>query len=145
MNNTTTDSNAYQLIRELRFTRIICMISSALTICLLIGGIFLFHRVEKLSQMCEPAMEKISEIDVDSFNSTMDRVNTSLEDVNWNQIAEALNKLDVDALNEAIEGLDTKEFSEALTNLNDAVENIRGLSEKLNALTAPLFGRIAQN
>lgn len=139
MNNNVTDSNTHQLMKELRFTRIVCMISSALTLFLLIGGIFLFGRVQELFKVCEPVVENLSGIDVENLNSTLDSINTSLESVDWEQVAEALGELDVEALNTAIEGLDTEELTEALQNLNDAADRLRQVGEKLSALTS-LFG-----
>lgn len=143
MENNVTDPVTRQLMKELKFTRIICMISSALTLCLLAGGVLLFGRVQKLAEICEPVVEKVSELDVESLNSTMDNINASLEEVDWQQVADALGELDVEALNSAIEGLDTEELTESLRNLNDAVDKVRELndklSEKMNSLSS-LFG-----
>lgn len=139
MNNNVTDPNTQRLIRELKITRTVCIISSALTLCLLVGGGFLFSRVQKIAEICEPVVEKVSALDVQSLNRTMDNVNASLEGVDWEQVAAALEKLDVEALNSAIEGLDTAELTESLKNLNDAVEKIREISEKLSSFGS-LFG-----
>ena len=136
MNNNVTDPNIQRLIRELKITRIACIIVSVLTLCLLAGGVFLFGRVQRMAEICEPVVEKISALDVESLNRTMDNVNASLEGVDWEQVAAALEKLDVDALNAAIEGLDTAELTQSLKNLNEAVEKIRELSEKLSSLSS---------
>lgn len=136
MNNNVTDSGTQRLIRELKITRIACIITSVLLLCLLAGGVFLFGRVQRMAEICEPVMEKVSALDVESLNRTMDNVNASLEGVDWEQVAEALEKLDVDALNSAIEGLDTAELTQSLKNLNEAVEKIRELSEKLSSFSS---------
>ena len=136
MNNNVTDPNIQRLIRELKITRIACIIVSVLTLCLLAGGVFLFGRVQRMAEICEPVVEKVSALDVESLNRTMDNVNASLEGVDWEQVAAALEKLDVDALNAAIEGLDTAELTQSLKNLNEAVEKIRELSEKLSSLSS---------
>ncbi len=144
MNKNLSDNKTDGLLRELKFTRIICMISSVLTLCLLLGGVILYGRVRELSEICEPAVEKISDIDMKSFNDTLNHVNATLERVDWEQVADSLGKLDVDAINSAIEGLDTKELSETLKNLNDAVEKIKELGERLSSLPAWLndkFGK----
>ena len=139
MNNSVTDPNIRQLIKELKITRIVCIITSALTICLLAGGMFLFGRVQRMAEICEPVIEKVSALDVESLNRTMDNVNASMEEVDWKQVADALDKLDVDALNSAIEGLDTTELTQSLKNLNEAVEKVREISEKLSSFSS-LFG-----
>lgn len=141
MENITTDSVTRQLMKELKFTRIICMISSTLTLCLLVGGVLLFGRVQKLAEICEPVVEKVSELDVESLNRTMDNINASLEEVDWQQVADALGELDVEALNSAIEGLDTEELTESLRNLNDVVDKVRELNEKMNSLFGGIFSK----
>ena len=144
MDNFTTDHGTQKLMRELRFTRIICMISSFLTLCLLAGGILLFGKVQELAEICRPVVEKVSELDVESLNDTMDNINASLETVDWEQMADALGELDVEALNSAIEGLDTEELSKSLKNLNDAVDKVQEISdmmsEKMNNLTSWVGG-----
>lgn len=132
MENSTVDISTQQLRKELRFTRIVCMVTSVLTIFLLAGGILLFGRVQELAAICEPVAEKVSELDVESLNDTLAHVNATLETVDWEQVADALGELDVDAINSAIEGLDTEELSKSLKNLNDAVEKIQEVSEKMN-------------
>lgn len=132
MENSTVDISTQQLRKELRFTRIVCMVTSVLTIFLLAGGILLFGRVQELAAICEPVAEKVSELDVESLNDTLAHVNVALETVDWEQVADALGELDVDAINSAIEGLDTEELSKSLKNLNDAVEKIQEVSEKMN-------------
>lgn len=140
MDNITTDPGTQKLIKELRFTRIICIISSLLTLCLLAGGILLFGKVQELVEICQPVVEQVSKLDVESLNDTMDHVNASLETVDWEQVANALGELDVDALNSAIEGLDTEELTKSLKNLNDAVDKVQEISEmmseKVNKLTS---------
>ncbi|MDE6014286.1 MAG: hypothetical protein K2H41_01105 [Acetatifactor sp.] len=141
MDYNAMDSSTSQLMKELRFTRIICIISSVLTFCLLVGGVFLFGKVQKLAEICEPAIEKISDVDVESLNETLDNVNASLESVDWEQVADVLGELDVDALNSAVEGLDTEELTEALQNLNDTVDKIKEVSEKMSSFGS-MFGGI---
>lgn len=141
MDYNAMDSSTSQLMKELRFTRIICIISSVLTFCLLVGGGFLFGKVQKLAEICEPAIEKISDVDVESLNETLDNVNASLESVDWEQVADVLGELDVDALNSAIEGLDTEELTEALQNLNDTVDKIKEVSDKMSSFGS-MFGGI---
>ncbi len=140
MDNITTDQVTQKLMKELKFTRIICMISSILTLCLLAGGILLFGKVQELAEICRPVVEKVSELDVKSLNDTMDNINASLETVDWEQVADALGELDVEALNSAIEGLDTEELTKSLKNLNDAVDKVQEISEmmseKVNKLTS---------
>ncbi|MCM1100712.1 MAG: hypothetical protein NC079_02820 [Clostridium sp.] len=119
-----------RLLKELRFTRIICMISSALTLFLLAGGAVLFSRVQKLEELCRPVVEQLAGVDVESFNATLNQVSQTLEDVDWERVSNVLGEFDVESFNAAMEGLNTEELSEGLENLNDAVEKIREISGK---------------
>lgn len=141
MSNIAMDSDTRRLMKELKLTQTICMVSSVLILCLLGGGIFLFGRVRELAKLCEPVVERLSVIDVESLNNTLEQVNASLEEVNLEQVADTLEQvagtveqLDVEALNAALEGLDAQELSESLRNLNDASEKIREIGEKINSL-----------
>lgn len=132
MDNIATNPETEQLRKELRRTRINCMISSFLSLILLAGGILLFGKIQELTEICRPVAEKVSQLDVGSLNETLDHINASLVTVDWEQVAEALGELDVDAINSAIEGLDTEELSRSLKNLNEAVEKIQEISEKMS-------------
>ena len=132
MDNMAMDSVTRQLMKELKFTRIICMILSVLTLCLLAGGLFLYGKVRKLAEICEPVVEQVSQLNVESLNKTLEHVNVSMETVDWQQVSDVL------------EGLDTEEISKSLKNLNDAADRIREVSENLSSL-AQWFGGLFHN
>ena len=107
MGNDTSESNMKQLKKELRLTRVFCAISSLLTLCLLVGGILLFCRLQPVVvflQDAKPVMEQLSQ-------------------------------LDVEAVNTALEGLDTETLSEAASNMNKAAETLETWGEKLSSFS----------
>lgn len=133
-----------KLRRELMFTRIMCMITSALTILLIAGGAYLFGQVRTIVQQAQPVMEQVAAVDVENVNETLRQVRSSLENVDLEEVADTLrqavdtlNGVDIEALNNAIEGLDTEELSRTLANLNEAVESLHKMEASLNSL----FGR----
>ncbi len=141
MNNDATEL-IDKLRRELRLTRILTLISILLTLCL-VGVVFYFQRTVQI--VVEPVTEQLSEMDTDTLNEAI----TNLEivsdelveaDIDWEKLAETVNSLDVDAINEAVEGLDTEELSEAIENLNDAIEALRDLGSGASSVTGWLFG-----
>lgn len=130
-----------KLRRELMFTRIMCMVTSALTILLLAGGAYLFGQVQTIAQQAQPVMEQVAAVDVENVNETLRQVRSSLENVDLKEVADTLkqavdtlNGVDIEALNNAIEGLDTEELSRTLANLNDAVESLHKMEDSLNML-----------
>lgn len=130
-----------KLRRELMFTRIMCMVSSALTILLLAGGVYLFGQVQTIAQQAQPVIEQVAAVDVENVNQTLRQVRSSLENVDLKEVADTLKQavdtldgVDIEALNSAIEGLDTEELSRTLANLNDAVESLHKVEDSLNML-----------
>lgn len=162
MGNNTSETSFNQLRKELRATRIFCVISSLLTGMLLVGGIFLYGQIKPIFELVEdtkPVIEEMAELDIDSVNLTLEQISYTLGTVDWQQVSDAvssvdwqqasdaigsvdwqavsdsLSELDVDAINEAIEGLDTEELSKAIENLNNTVEALEGLREKISSFT----------
>lgn len=108
----------------------------------------------------EPAVTQLSEVDVEVLNDTMEQMTAAFAEVDFEKLAQQIdeldveainakiealdvdtlnakiNALDIDAINKAIESLDTAELSEALTNLNDASEKVREISDKLKQVAS---------
>lgn len=133
-----------KLRRELMFTRIMCMITSALIIFLLVGGAYLFGQAKMIMKQVQPVMEQAAAVDVENVNETLRQVRASLESVDLDEAADTLkqavdtlNEVDIEALNSAIEGLDTEELSKTLENLNDAVESLHKMEDSFDSA----FGR----
>ncbi len=148
MNEQQTVGESEKLIRKLRrellFTRIMCLITSALTILLLAGGAYLLEQAKGIMMQVQPVLDQAAAVDVENVNETLRQVRESLEDVDLEQVAammeqavETLDEVDVEALNDAISGLDTKELSRTMANLNDVVESLRSVEDSLNRI----FGR----
>lgn len=133
MENRNEELAVERLARELRMTRIFCIISSALTICLLIGGFLIWNNIQPILsvvQEAKPIMEQLSALDVEEMNHTLEQVNVTLESVDWQQVSESLQELDVDAINEAVAGLDTEELTKAIENLNKVVSVLENWGNK---------------
>lgn len=130
-----------KLRRELVFTRIMCLVTSILTILLLVGGAYLLKQVKGIMVQVQPVLDQAAAVDVENANATLRQVRISLENVDLAQVAEmleqaveTLNEVDIEALNEAISGLDTEELSRTLVNLNDAVESLKQVEDSLNKI-----------
>lgn len=162
MNDNVLETSLNQLRKELRATRFFCVISSFLTGALLVGGVLLFGQIKPVFTFVEevqPVLEELSQLDMDGVNLTLEQISYTVSSVDWKQVSDAvssvdwqqvsdaigsvdwqtvsdsLSELDVDAINEAIEGLDTEELSKAIENLNNTVEALEGLREKISSFT----------
>ena len=144
MSEQNYDHQMKKLRRDLAFTRGVCIITSILTLLLLCGGGYLFLRMQGILENVQPILEQAAEVDIENVNETLWQLRTMLDTVDLDHAVEtmeqavaALDELDIDALNSAIEGLDTTELSEALTNLNDAVESLQRMEDSIGSV----FGR----
>lgn len=127
------------LKKELKFTRICCMVSSVLAVCLLAAVIILIVKLQPVYEFmntAEPAIGKISEIDVETLNETIETLNGTMGKVDWESLSNSLDALDVEAVNELIESYDPEEFSRTLDNLNSAIEMISSISEKFGSIAS---------
>lgn len=156
-----------KLRKELLLTRVFTMITSLLLVCLLVGGFFLYNKAQEYITYMEgyitqaedyieemrPAMEQLSQLDVQELNGTLVKMNAVVEEVDWQmlndsiasvdwqKVSEQLEAFDIEALNEAIAGLDTKELTNALETMNNAVDKLRKISEAFSNFAAKLgFG-----
>jgi hypothetical protein len=132
-----------ELKKELKLTRICCMFSGGLTLVLLVAVVLLFIKLQPAYEFIntsKPAVEKISEIDVDTFNKTMGTLGETMGEVDWEKLSDSLDELDVKAVNNLIENIDPKELSRTLDNLNSAIETISSLYQKISSVTS-VFGR----
>ncbi len=120
-----------KLRRELRTTRIFSGITSVLLVGILIGGFIVFAKVQEYAQTVMPLAEKVSEVEFDVLNESMESLNETLQVIDWEKLSLQLEELDMDALNEAIAGLNTEELSKALENLNDAAETLEQFGESV--------------
>ena len=126
-----------KLVKELKATRIFCIISCLLTAGLLIGGFLVFKQVQPVFQMVEkiePAMEQFMALDIEEVNETLEQVNATMESVDWQQMSDAVGELDVDAFNDAIQGLNTEAISKAVENLNKAVATMEKWGNAISSI-----------
>jgi hypothetical protein len=162
MNDIITDVTYERLARELRKTRIFCLVSSLLTVGLLICSVLLILHMKPLyawMEQTQPILVELAELDMDSVNLTMAQMNHALESIDWKQVSDAvvavdwkqmsdavgsidwktvsdsLSNIDVDAINKAVDGLDTKELSEALETLNNTVDTLQAIGDKVKSFT----------
>lgn len=127
-----------KLLRELRFTRIVSIISSLLAVLLLVFGGYLVYTVKDIMREAEPVMEKIVEVDIENLNATLKHVNETLESVDLEPVVQAIEELDVEGFNAAIDSLDMEELTKALKNMNDAADVFRQISQSLSQLLSKL-------
>ncbi len=135
-NTGIADDVMESLRKELRKTRIVNGILSALLVCVLTAGVLVSVKVQGYVEKPQPLVEKLTAVDYEVLNETMVNLNVSLNEIDWEQISGQLSELDIEALNEAIAGLDTEELSVTLENLNKAIEALQNFSDTLKSFVS---------
>lgn len=147
---------------DLLFSRIVGIFSLITTLGLLICGIFLYNKFQRLSEETEYIIESVSEIEMDDFNLSlvtinklMENINGVLESVDWVEVSNKVTQLDVEALNKVIDGLDVDAISKTINELDvealnkaidgldteeisEAVKNLNSAVEKVKELSEML-------
>lgn len=123
-----------KLRKELKITRYCSIFVAVLLIVVIAGGVYMMNAITPMvaaMQKMQPAIEKMADLDVEMLN-------------------EKIAQLDIEGLNQAIAGLDTEEVSEALKNINEAVERLQEIgdglstfSDSVNNSISGLFGNIS--
>lgn len=117
--------NATETLRkELKVTRIWCIISSVITFCLLAAMVVLLWKLQ-------PAYEFMKEAGP--------AVRQTLEETDLSQLSQTLSGLDVEALNDTLSSLDTEELSTVMESINHVSELVDELNEKYDSMMS-LFG-----
>ncbi|MCD8196856.1 MAG: hypothetical protein LUE24_06800 [Lachnospiraceae bacterium] len=130
MDDNELEKQLKKLRRDLKFNRVLSIVSVLLTVCLL-GALVWVQRT------LEPVVEQVSQLDIDTVNSTLTEAESVLteisdSDIDWEQLSGTIAGLDVDTLNETMRALDMEQLTEAIENLNDASEAIQELVDSLN-------------
>lgn len=113
-----------KLRSSMMITRIFCVLPCLLFLVIIIGGMLLWGEVsvivDEVKPMVEelvPVAEQLKDVDLKQLTETVAELKTTVGEVDWVELSEKINKLDVEELNTAIK------------NMND-------LSEKLSKITS---------
>lgn len=103
----------------------------------------------------KPALNQLSLIDAEALKQTMEQMSVAFAEIDFEKLANQIESLNVDAINEKINALDVEslnakiyaldieginetvgsldavQFEETLENLNEAVDTVQEMSEKL--------------
>ena len=119
------ENSITQLKKELRTTRIFCIVSSVLTVLVLVGGIYVFCKLQpalKVVEQTGPIIQEMEKLDMASVNTTLEQVNSALEKMDWEKVSEA------------VEDLDTEELSKGIERLNKVIDVLEGVGDKFSSL-----------
>ncbi|MBR6328089.1 MAG: hypothetical protein IKR68_00405 [Lachnospiraceae bacterium] len=131
-----------KLEKSLKFTRTCCIISSFITFLLLIAFIVLLSKINPVLDFVDtlgPVVDNVAGIDVQSANGALEIFNREAVKIDWAELSEIINELDVDAINEAVRKLDVDSLNETLSSidveaLNASLKNLNEAAETLKKI-----------
>ncbi len=82
-----------KLQKELRFTRVVCMILSFLMLCVLVGGVIGYKNLQQVVKDVEPVMATVSELDVEALNAAIKELDTRELSQTLTNLNDAVNSL----------------------------------------------------
>ena len=120
--------------------RIIGIVGCVFAIATFVVMVIVGMKVNEFVKEVSPAIEALSQIDVDEFNATLKTVNQAVDLLKIDEIMNTLNGIDFEGFNEIINNIDIDKFNDTMNNLNSAYEQIQEITEKMKPITS-FFGK----
>lgn len=139
LENTTTLQEEWKkdmksLKRSLRVNRVINIISSLLSLTVFIVLVIVIGKVDSFREELTPAINKISEIDVQQVNAAIENFNAMMEEFDMEEINAKFESVDLEAIGEIVESINPEELEKTLNNINSVSERLKIISDKISRL-----------
>lgn len=139
LENTTTLQEEWKkdmksLKRSLGVNRVINIISSLLSLTVIIVLVIVIGKVDSFREELTPAIDKISEIDVQRVNAAIENFNVMMEEFDMEEINAKFESVDLEAIGEIVESINPEELEKTLNNINSVSERLKTISDKISRL-----------
>lgn len=139
LENTTTLQEEWKkdmksLKRSLRVNRVINIISSLLSLTVFIVLVIVIGKVDSFREELTPAIDKISEIDVQQVNAAIENFNVMMEEFDMEEINAKFESVDLEAIGEIVESINPEELEKTLNNISSVSERLKTISDKISRL-----------
>lgn len=139
LENTTTLQEEWKkdmksLKRSLRVNRVINIISSLLSLTVFIVLVIVIGKVDSFREELTPAIDKISEIDVQQVNAAIENFNAMMEEFDMEEINAKFESVDLEAIGEIVESINPEELEKTLNNISSVSERLKTISDKISRL-----------
>ena len=96
------------------------------------ASIFMGLQIRKFTKTIEPAVEALSEIDVEQLNNALTTINTAVDVLKVDEALETLSKVDFDGLSNVISGIDVDKLNSTLTKIDEATTFMKKIGDGMN-------------
>lgn len=87
----------------------------------------------------KPSLEALEQIDFENLEKTIDVVNNTFEDVDWNKLTNTIENFDPEKIQDLFDKFDVDSLNTAIDNINTTTKVLQDVGEKLKPLLS-IFG-----
>ena len=131
MDETTKKLNS--IYRGQIANRILLIIVMLLLIGNLTGTIILGVQFKKFTVMLEPAVEVISQLDVEALNNTLVTLSSAIDVFKINDALDTISKIDFDGFSDVISGIDVDKLNSTLEKIDEATKFMKRIGDGMNS------------
>lgn len=112
--------------------RIILIAVFFLLVANLSVSIYVGIQIKHFATLLEPAIEVLSEIDVEGLNKTVNTLNNAVDVFKIDQTLDAIAKLDFDGFSRVLNGIDVDKLNNTLEKIDDATQFMKRIGDGMN-------------
>lgn len=99
-------------------------------------------RIKQFSNMIEPAVNVINQLDIEEFNKTITTLNNAIDVFKINEVLEVLSQVDFSAFTQVMSNIDVDKLNSTLEKIDGAAEFLEGVGNGIMSFMSQFgFGR----
>lgn len=99
-------------------------------------------RIKQFSNMIEPAVNVINQLDIEEFNKTITTLNNAIDVFKINEVLEVLSQVDFSAFTQVMSNIDVDKLNSTLEKIDGAAEFLEGVGNGILSFMSQFgFGR----
>jgi len=91
-------------------------------------------QINRFTQMVEPAITALSELDVEELNNTLTTINDVVDVFKVDETLEELSKIDFQGFQDVISGIDVEKLNSTLTKIDEASKFLKKIGDGVNKM-----------
>ena len=95
-------------------------------------SIYIGIQIKHFADLIEPAIEVLSQIDVEGLNKTVNTLNNAVDVFKIDQTLDAIAKLDFDGFSRVLNGIDVDKLNNTLEKIDDATQFMKRIGDGMN-------------
>lgn len=136
-----TEALLKKINRGILVNRIFLVLTMLIASAALVFSIITNIKFDTFIEQVTPAIENLTNIDIDGLNDTLHTVNKLVDTFKIDETLEMLSKIDFNAFNNVVSNIDVNELNTTLDHMNESYVAIKEVTEKLKPLLSFFGGK----